>query len=63
LFCNLDANHWEAPGKLASDGFVFYRVVIANEADGGTTNVLVNAVDGTIITVNKEGLRRRSLEN
>jgi len=60
LFCSLDANHWEAPGKLANDGFVFYRVVIANEADAGATHVWVNAVDGTIVKTEKELPRKRA---
>ena len=54
MFCNLDASHWEAPGKLAKDGFVFYRVVIANESDCGTTMLWVNAIDGTILKTEKE---------
>ena len=60
LFCSLDANHWEAPGKLANDGFVFYRVVIANEAEAGATHVWVNAVDGTIVKTEKELPRKRA---
>ena len=59
LYCALDASHWEAPGKLAPDGFVFYRVIIANEAEAGVTHVWVNAVDSTIIKVEKEGPRTR----
>jgi beta-lactamase regulating signal transducer with metallopeptidase domain len=59
LFCSLDANHWEAPGKLASDGLVFYRVIIANEGDAGSTLMLVNAIDGTIIKTEKELPRKR----
>ncbi len=59
LFCSLDANHWEAPGKLANDGFVFYRVIIANEGDPGATHVWVNAIDGTIIKTEKELPRKR----
>jgi len=59
LFCSLDASHWEAPGKLANDGFVFYRVVIANEGDPGATHVWVNAIDGTIIKTEKELPRKR----
>lgn len=54
LFCSLDASHWEAPGKLANDGFVFYRVIIANESDAGATHIWVNAVDGAIIKTEKE---------
>jgi beta-lactamase regulating signal transducer with metallopeptidase domain len=62
LFCSLDASHWEAPGKLAQDGFVFYRVVIANEGDAGATHVWVNAIDGTIIKTEKELPRKRAPE-
>jgi uncharacterized membrane protein YkoI len=55
LECNLDADKWEEPGKLAKDGVVFYRVVVAYEANpGGVTHVWVNAVDGSIIKGEKE---------
>jgi uncharacterized membrane protein YkoI len=55
LVCNLDADKWEEPGKLAKDGVVFYRVVVADEATpGGATHVWVNAVDGSIIRTEKE---------
>ncbi len=59
LLCSLEASHWEAPGKLASDGYVFYHVMIANEGDVGATHVLVNAIDGTIIKTEKELPRKR----
>ena len=62
LECSLDAEHWEEPGKLAKDGYVFYHVVIADETPGAT-HVLVNAVDGSIIKSEKEIPRRRSPEN
>lgn len=62
--CNLDADRWEEPGKLAKDGVVFYDVVIADEVvDGGVTRVAVNAVDGSIIKSGKELPRRRSPQN
>src|SRR6185369_4765771 len=54
LECSLEASHWEAPGKLANDGFVFYHVMIANEGDVGATHLWVNAIDGTIIKTEKE---------
>lgn len=65
LECHLDANKWEEPGKLAKDGVVFYRVVIADEAiPGGATHVWVNAVDGSIIKSEKELPRKqRSPQN
>jgi uncharacterized membrane protein YkoI len=59
LLCSLEANHWEAPGKLANDGFVFYHVMIANEGDVGATHIWVNAIDGTIIKTEKELPRKR----
>jgi beta-lactamase regulating signal transducer with metallopeptidase domain len=56
LECSLNGEHWEEPGKLAKDGRVFYHVVIlaGDESDVGTTHVLVNAIDGTIIKTEKE---------
>jgi beta-lactamase regulating signal transducer with metallopeptidase domain len=59
LECSLEASHWEAPGKLASDGFVFYHVMIANEGDVGATHIWVNAIDGSIIKSEKELPRKR----
>ena len=65
LQCSLDAEHWEEPGKLAKDGFVFYRVVLVSTEDietGAATHVWVNAVDGTIIRTEKELPRKPRLE-
>jgi len=62
MVCTLDATGWEEPGKLSKDGIVFYRVVIADEASGGATHILVNAIDGTIIKSEKELLRKRAPE-
>jgi len=59
LECSLNAEHWKEPGKLADDGYVFYHVLIANEGSEGTTHVLVNAVDGSIIRAEKELPRKR----
>ena len=59
MVCTLDAKGWEEPGKLAKDGVVFYRVVIADEATNGATHVWVNAIDGTIIKTEKELPRKR----
>jgi beta-lactamase regulating signal transducer with metallopeptidase domain len=59
LVCSLEATHWEAPGKLANDGVVFYHVMIANEGEAGATHIWVNAVDGTIIKTEKELPRKR----
>lgn len=54
MMCTLQANHWKEPGVLADDGFVFYHVVIADEANAGASHVWVNAVDGSIIRNEKE---------
>jgi beta-lactamase regulating signal transducer with metallopeptidase domain len=62
LQCSLDAEHWEEPGKLAKDGFVFYRVVLVANEDvetGAATHVWVNAVDGSIIRTEKELPRKQ----
>lgn len=59
LECTLDGDKWEEPGKLAKDGVVFYRVVIADEViPGGATHVWVNALDGSLIKTEKELPRR-----
>ena len=64
LVCSLEAKGWEEPGKLAKDGVVYYRVMIADEATPSAfTHVLVNAVDGNIIKTEKELPRKRSAEN
>ena len=63
LECSLNAEHWEEPGKLAKDGYVFYHVVIADETSAGATHVLVNAVDGSIIRSEKELPRKRRENN
>ena len=59
LMCTLQANHWKEPGVLAEDGYVFYRVIVANENSEGATHVWVNATDGSIIKTEKELLRKR----
>jgi len=59
LQCSLDAEKWEEPGKLAADGVVFYRVVVAAEDPAaGLNHVWVNAVDGSIIRTEREIPRR-----
>ena len=60
LLCSLGAKGWEAPGKLAQDGVVFYHVIIADETNPGTsTHVWVNAVDGSVIKTEKELPRKK----
>jgi len=56
LECSLNGEHWEAPGKLASDGLVFYHVVIlsGDDTNARAVHVLVNAIDGRIIKAEKE---------
>ena len=56
LACSLVGEHWEAPGKLAKDGRVFYHTVIisGDETNPVTTHVLINAVDGSVIKTEKE---------
>lgn len=54
--CSLVAERWEGPGELAKPSRVFYQVVIltGDESKPTTTHVLVSALDGTIVTANKE---------
>jgi uncharacterized membrane protein YkoI len=63
LESSLGAEHWEEPGKLAKDSFVFYHIsILSGDENSPTINhVLVNAVDGTIIKNEKE-LPRKSRE-
>jgi beta-lactamase regulating signal transducer with metallopeptidase domain/uncharacterized membrane protein YkoI len=58
LFCSLEADKWEEPGKLAKDGTVFYQVIVGDESGGPATHTVINAIDGTIITSSKELPRR-----
>lgn len=62
LECSLNGEHWVAPGKLASDGQVFYHVVIlsGDATNPTTTHVLVNAVDGTIFQPKSRDARTKS---
>jgi len=61
LESSLQAEHWEAPGQLAKDGFVFYHIsILSGDENAPTINhVWVNAVDGTIIRNEKELPRKQ----
>jgi TonB family protein len=63
LECSLVGGFSE-PGEVAKPTPVLYHVVIlsGDDVDPVTTNVLVNAVDGSIVTVNKEGPRGEKRE-
>ena len=62
LECSLNGEHWEAPGKLAKDGQVFYHVVIlaGDESNRVVNHVLVNAIDGSVIKSETEKRRREN---
>ena len=64
LECSLVGEHWKEPGELAQPSQVLYHVVIlsGDEVNPVTYHVLVNAVDGSVVTVNKEGSRRENPE-
>jgi beta-lactamase regulating signal transducer with metallopeptidase domain/uncharacterized membrane protein YkoI len=62
LLSSLGVKGWEEPGKLGKDGVVFYHVIIADEANPGSTHIWVNAIDGTIIKTEKELPRKRAPE-
>jgi len=64
LESSLVGEHWEEPGKLARDGKVMYHVVIltGEEPDFVVVHTLVNAIDGTILKMEKEVPRRRNPE-
>ena len=65
LECSLVGEHWEGDGELAKPGLVLYHVVIlsGDEAKPTVTNVLVNAVDGTIFGTSKEERREEGYAN
>jgi beta-lactamase regulating signal transducer with metallopeptidase domain/uncharacterized membrane protein YkoI len=56
LESSLQGEHWEEPGILAKDGFVFYHIsILSGDENSPTINhVWVNAVDGTIMRNEKE---------
>lgn len=56
LQSSLGAKSWEEPGKLAKDGHVFYHVIVASGDENSPTlsHIWVNAVDGTLLKVEKE---------
>jgi beta-lactamase regulating signal transducer with metallopeptidase domain/uncharacterized membrane protein YkoI len=56
LECGLVGERWEAPGKLAKDGLIFYHVVIhsGEETNPTVTHIWVNAIDGSIMKTEKE---------
>jgi len=64
LECSLVGGRWSEPGELAKPGIVLYHVVIlaGDEANPSTVHVMVNASDGTIVTINKEGWKREKPE-
>jgi len=64
LECSLVGEHWSGEGEQAKPGLVLYHVVIlsGDEANPVTYHVMVNAVDGSVVTVNKEGRKRENPE-
>ena len=62
LECSLVGGRWSSEGELAKPGIVLYHVVIltGDEANPVSTHVMVNASDGTIVTINNEGWKRKT---
>jgi TonB family protein len=62
--CSLVGERWKEPGELAKPSRVLYHVVIlsGDEANPVTYHVMVNAVDGSVVTVNKEERKRENPE-
>lgn len=61
---SLGAKGWEEPGKLAADGVVFYHVIVlsGDENSPALTHIWVNAIDNSIIKVEKELPRKMRQE-
>src|SRR6185369_1119151 len=56
--CSLVGEHWEGPGELAKPSLVLYHVVVlSDEATPVKTHVLINAIDGSVVSVKKEEKR------
>jgi len=56
--CTLVGEHWEGPGELAKPSLVLYHVVVlSDEATPVKSHVLINAMDGSIVSVKKEEKR------
>ncbi len=56
--CSLVGEHWEGSGELAKPSLVLYHVVVLS--DGVTlvkSHVLINAMDGSVVSVKKEEKR------
>jgi len=62
--CSLVGERWKEPGELAKPSKVLYHVVIlsGDDANPVTYHVMVNAIDGSVVTVNKEGIKRENPE-
>jgi TonB family protein len=60
--CSLVGQGWESPGKLGKDGRVLYHVVIisGDELNPTFTQVMVNALDGTIYRTERGGRRKEN---
>jgi TonB family protein len=56
--CSLVGERWQDPGELAKPSLVLYHVVVlSDEATPVKTHVLINAVDGSVVSVKKENRR------
>jgi TonB family protein len=56
--CSLVGEHWEGPGESAKPALVLYHaVVLSDEATPVKSHVLINAMDGSVVSVKKEEKR------
>ena len=56
--CSLVGEHWEGPAELAKPSLVLYHVIVlSDEATPVKSHVLINAMDGTIVSVKQEDKR------
>jgi len=62
--CSLVGERWDGTGESAKPSQVLYHVVVltGDESKPTTTHVMVSALDGTIVTENKEERRRVNVE-
>ena len=64
LECSLVGERWSGQDELAKPGIVLYHVLIltGDEVNPVSVHVMVNASDGTIVTINNEGRKRENSE-
>ena len=64
LQCSLVGEHWVEPTQLAKDSRVLYHVIIltGDESNPTKAHVLIDAIDGSVLKIEKEERNKESSE-